>query len=293
MIELTSFSEHRVALAFSDYLSSIGISNQLEVEPDRFAVLLRDDADADRARVELDAFMKNPQDARYWQASWTSGKTIHKPLDPNAPGITDGWKRFIVETGTVTLIGIAWCLLSFGAMQWWGNNYVSAMLFPADWKALGHDYWRLFTPVLLHANAMHLIFNLLWWYLLANLVEKSQSRLQLVGLSVCIALVSNLAQFAYGGSNLFGGLSGVIYGLLGYIWLYPLVNPVVRFRLRGAIVGFMVGWMVIGYIGVLEPVFGRMANAAHLSGFLTGMVLGVVFGVSDRLSGKGGRGSAA
>ena len=66
MIELASFSEHRVALAFSDYLRSVGIPNHLEVEPDRFAVLLNADEDMERARRELDDFMRNPGDARYW-----------------------------------------------------------------------------------------------------------------------------------------------------------------------------------------------------------------------------------
>lgn len=286
MIELASFSEHRVALAFSDYLRSVGITNHLEVEPDRFAVLLNADEDMERARRELEDFMRNPGDARYWQASWTSGRRIERPLDPNAPGMLEGWKRFIVQTGTVTLVVMAWCLLSFAAIQWWGNDYLLAMVFPEDWNHLGHEYWRLLTPVLLHANLMHLVFNLLWWYLLGNLVEKTQSGFQLAAVSLTCALVSNLAQYAYGGSNLFGGLSAVVYGLLGYIWMYPLCNPAVRFRLRGAILGFMIGWMMIGFSGLLDNVFGKMANAAHLSGFLTGVGLGVLFGLSDRFSGK-------
>ena len=40
MIELAAFEEHRVALAFSDYLKSIGIANTIEVEPDRFSIII-------------------------------------------------------------------------------------------------------------------------------------------------------------------------------------------------------------------------------------------------------------
>ena len=49
MIELASFAEHRIALAFSDYLVSIGIANRIEVETDRFAIFLRSDKDLERA----------------------------------------------------------------------------------------------------------------------------------------------------------------------------------------------------------------------------------------------------
>jgi len=49
MIELTAFKEQRIALALSDYLRSIGIANHIEVEPDRFAIMLNHPDDTERA----------------------------------------------------------------------------------------------------------------------------------------------------------------------------------------------------------------------------------------------------
>ena len=76
----------------------------------------------------------------------------------------------------------------------------------------------------------------------------------------------------------------MVYGLLGYIWLYPLVNPRVGFRINPAIVMFMVGWLVVGYSGILDSVLGKMANTAHLIGLLTGLFLGVIFGLLHRFA---------
>jgi GlpG protein len=66
--------------------------------------------------------------------------------------------------------------------------------------------------------------------------------------------------------------------------LYPLANPRVGFRLNPVIVIFMVGWLAIGYSGILDNVLGKMANDAHLIGLLAGVILGVAFGLLHRLT---------
>ena len=47
----------------------------------------------------------------------------------------------------------------------------------------------------------------------------------LLGFTLLFALVSNLAQYVFGGAAIFGGLSGVLYGLLGHCWLYQQLAP--------------------------------------------------------------------
>ena len=98
MIELAAFKEHRVILALSDYLKSIGISNNIEVEPDRFALILHKQEDVERAEKELAAFLQNPQAARYWQASWQTGQVIKQKIDTDSVGL------FVGAFGRVYLI---------------------------------------------------------------------------------------------------------------------------------------------------------------------------------------------
>ncbi|WP_419831593.1 rhomboid family intramembrane serine protease [Endozoicomonas atrinae] len=79
----------------------------------------------------------------------------------------------------------------------------------------------------------------------------------------------------------FGGLSGVVYAVLGYVWVYGKVRPSYPFQLSPAIMYMMVAWMLIGFSGLLDEVVGPMANPAHLAGLVCGILLGVTFGIRD------------
>lgn len=287
MIELVAFKEHRLALALSDYLKSIGIANTIDVEPDRFAIILSQEENVPRAKQVLQHFMTNPQDARYWQASWHTGQLIQQPLDgANSVGLRQIIHNLWARSGVFTLSIALICVVIYGLLLSIGQAVFDALSYPTDIKHT-HEYWRLISPVFLHFSAMHLIFNLIWWWDLGGLIERTQSKMQLFGVFLATALLSNLGQsLAFGNANNFGGLSGVVYGLLGYVWLYPLANPRVGFRLNTAIVIFMIAWLAIGYSGILDNVLGKMANDAHLIGLLTGVILGCAFGVLHRLNAK-------
>jgi GlpG protein len=285
MIELTAFREQRIALALSDYLRSLGIANHIDVEPDRFAIILNNAEDTARANQELDGFLHNPNDARYWQASWQTGQIVKPISQANEIGIKDVLHNLWARSGILTLFVSVICIAVFLALEAVGKPIFDALSYPAVFTELqtSHEYWRLLTPVFLHFGAMHIIFNLMWWWELGGLIERTQSKMQLLGVFLATALLSNFAQFISFGAG-FGGLSGVVYGLLGYIWLYPIVNPRIGFRINPAIIMFMVGWLVVGYSGILDSILGEMANTAHLIGLLTGVFLGVVFGLLHRLS---------
>jgi GlpG protein len=99
-------------------------------------------------------------------------------------------------------------------------------------------------------------------------------------LFLVIAIVSNGSQYAFGGYGLFGGMSGVVYGLLGFSWVAPLLHPAWRIQPTPALMLFMVGWLVLCMAGLVEVLgFGAIANAAHLGGLLCGAVLGALFGM--------------
>lgn len=94
----------------------------------------------------------------------------------------------------------------------------------ADSLAAG-QWWRLFTPMLLHFGILHLAMNGMWYWELGRRIESRQGSINLLGLTLLFSLVSNYAQFAWSGPSLFGGLSGVLYGLLGHCWIFQLLAP--------------------------------------------------------------------
>lgn len=132
------------------------------------------------------------------------------------------------------------------------------------------EFWRIFTPAFLHFSVLgsplvHLLFNGLLWFVFAGAVESVEGRPRLLVLFLFATLGSNIAAYLAYGSR-FGGLSGVVYALIGYLYLsrrhnaayLPVLTPQMMY-------GFIV-WLALCYTGL----FGPVANAAHLSGVLIG-----------------------
>ena len=151
-------------------------------------------------------------------------------------------------------------------------------------QTIDGQYWRLITPAFLHFGWLHIVFNCLWLWDLGRRVEQVMGHLNMFMLFLVIAVVSNTSQFEFGGGGLFGGMSGVVYGLLGFSWAAPQLQPAWPIQPPKAIMIFMVGWLVVCMSGMVEVLgFGAIANAAHLGGLLCGAVVGVVFAGLSRL----------
>ncbi len=160
---------------------------------------------------------------------------------------------------------------------------ISEYLQPTLPEIFTGEVWRLVTPVFLHFGIFHIVFNMLWTWELGRLIEWRQGIWQLGALTLIVSIVANLAQYFVSGP-LFGGMSGVIYGYFGYVWVQNLTNPRFGVQLNPAIVKLMLGWFVICWTGLLEKIFGiAIANTAHTAGLISGMVVSlIVSGIVQR-----------
>jgi len=139
------------------------------------------------------------------------------------------------------------------------------------------EWWRLITPTFLHFSLTHLIFNCLWIYILGSKIELIDGRGVFLTLFLISGLSSNLGQYFFTGDYLFGGLSGVVYGLLGYCFILDLENRGQRYDLPNTLYIFMFIWLLIGFTGLLKIFgFGNVANIAHLVGMIAGFILGLI-----------------
>ena len=120
---------------------------------------------------------------------------------------------------------------------------------------------------------------MMWLWELGRLVEIRQSTLILAVTILILALISNTVQYLWGGGNNFGGMSGVVYGLFGYIWMWQLFDPRRGIGLPGSLIFFMLLSLVIMTVLGLEMI----ANAAHLGGFFAGVLLGAILGTISRI----------
>lgn len=141
------------------------------------------------------------------------------------------------------------------------------------------DFARMLTPILLHGGLLHLLFNMMWTWELGPRIERAQSTLALARTIVVLALISNTVQYLYGGSRNFGGMSGVVYGLFAYIWMWQVVNPRKGLSLPGSLILFMVASLVIMTLLDLQMI----ANEAHLGGFVAGIVYGAGTALASRV----------
>lgn len=140
--------------------------------------------------------------------------------------------------------------------------------------------WRLFTPDFLHFSWTHIVFNSVMLWFLGSQVEWFDGRGRLIVLFIVTSLFSNVLQYVVSGP-LFGGLSGVVYGILGYCWLSQRTHP--RFQFPPALVTFAVVWMVIGFTPLPEMLgLGSMANEAHLGGFVAGLALAAILPAGNK-----------
>ncbi|HUE94233.1 rhomboid family intramembrane serine protease [Pseudomonas sp.] len=147
------------------------------------------------------------------------------------------------------------------------------------------QWWRLLTPMLIHFGILHLAMNTLWYWELGRRVEARQGPWILLGLTLIFSLAANFAQYLWAGPSLFGGLSGVLYGLLGHCWLFQRLAPNAAYRLPPGVLVMMLAWLLICMTGIFELLqFGAIANAAHVGGLLAGCLTGLLGGALARRS---------
>ncbi|ABZ78758.1 Rhomboid family protein [Shewanella halifaxensis HAW-EB4] len=272
MIEIGRLPNGRAAQALIDYLKGLNIDCELVPTEQGVALMIHDQNHFDRAHREFQAFIHNPYDEKYLVASWENGNTQTK-LDYGNPSL-QLVSQFVTGAGPLTLLVFFVCVIIYGAMSLGFANPIFEQLsfFGAIPSATLSEFWRLFTPSLMHFSAMHIIFNLLWWWYLGGKIENKIGFTPLFILLIVGGTLPNILQYYMAGPN-FGGLSGVVYAVVGYTWVMGVKRPELGIGLPPAYIGFMLLWLVLGF----TDMFGlSIANGAHLGGLLVGVIQGFI-----------------
>jgi GlpG protein len=145
------------------------------------------------------------------------------------------------------------------------------------------EIWRFFTPALLHGDIFHIFFNMLWLMVLGKQIEQRVKASRYVLFIVLIGIFSNTAQYLMSGSN-FVGFSGILCGMLTFIWVRQNQTPWEGYQLDRLTFSFMMffilGMALLQVLSfVLELFFQidiapNIANTAHLSGAFIGLLFG-------------------
>ncbi len=282
------------ARLFSDYLYVLGIENQVEEEDSpTWSLWIHSDEHLERARELLIQFSVDSENPRYRQGAKSAEE--RRALAQQADGaarrrMIDGRqalsRQATLALGPLTLLFIA-VSVTVSLISNFGDrpNLISSlfvsspMSLHSTWlerllsmREIGQgQVWRVFTPIFIHYGFIHLLFNMLWLKDLGTAIERQESTGALAIMILTIAGISNLAQFMTHGPN-FGGMSGVVYGLLGYIWIRGKCDPFSGYHVPTPTVVFMGVWFFACILGWIANV----ANVVHGVGLAIGIVWGYV-----------------
>jgi len=271
------------ARTFGDFLYVQGIETEFEEDEKRWAIWVHAEEHLGTAARLLEEFRANPRDPRF-----QAGSPAEK-LRQQAEAEDAAYRKRVVPStkmfhglsgygfGFVTYALIVVCAIVFFISKWGEDKASIAALFISELQRgrsggfglieIRHgEIWRLITPMFIHFGPFHILFNLLMLRDLGSLFEARLGPNYLIAFVPVVSAVSNLAEYTFSGHVVFGGMSGVVYGLIGYAWIRGRLDPAAGVILDRQSWIMAMFWFFLCFIG------GRhIANYAHAGGLLLGM----------------------
>ena len=145
------------------------------------------------------------------------------------------------------------------------------------------QYWRLLTPVFLHFGIFHILFNGAILWSMGTRIERAKGSFHYLLLVIVMGVISNIAQHLSHPNTIFGGLSGVVYGVIGYIAVYQQLMPHPLLQFNRTLIRVFILWLLLGFTGLIDLIIpGSVANMSHLAGLLAGAGIGYIIAVKDK-----------
>jgi len=153
---------------------------------------------------------------------------------------------------------------------------LSAMGAPQAYEIWNGKYWALFTSAFVHASWWHLAFNLYWTWLLGRVLERALGSWKFLAYFLSAAAVSAGTELAFTTTTGIG-LSGVLYGIFGFLWMRREFIPGASRVLPPATIRLLLLWLVLCF-GLTAAKVLMIANGAHVGGLLFGVLVGLSAG---------------
>ena len=297
MRRVGELQSEQAARSFHDALVSRGIENTAEQEDGGTISIWVHDDDHITEAARLFALFRSIPDAPEFREATAKAKVIRAELvkadRKRRSAVVDearvGYERNFASSGLVTifLVVLAVAVTAYtGFMNSPTGNRAALDRLHISEKMFTHgvsggasqflpevragEVWRLITPIFLHGDWMHIIFNMMMLVQLGRFIESRFGGAKLLALVMAIGIGSNLAEYLWK-SPWFGGMSGVNYGLFGFLWMKGKFGRDQGWQLNPQTVQLMLMWMVLCFTGMLGPI----ANGAHVGGLLIGALLGI------------------
>lgn len=306
MRQVGTLSDEREATQFAAWLVTQRIEALAEQEGEQWVVWVRDEDRLREAREALVHFREHPQDAKYQHAERSAeamlreGEARRQQSQKNVVEMRGRWGTPGSLGGgaprrcpLVMLIAAASILVAIltdaGASK--SSDVMLGLLFadPRAWMVGGDmwssvangEVWRLITPIFIHFGWIHLLMNLFIFWDFGGQIENRRGSVLFVLLVVALAIASNCGQALEMDLRervgRFGGLSGVGYGLFGYLLVKVRFDNTAGYMLSQGTTILLLIWFAVCIAGEFPPLNESLgfnaANSAHAVGFVLGMAI--------------------
>lgn len=238
------------------------------------------------------ARIEDAEQVKIWVQQWQSGELSQKPdaAEQTPWQVSAHQKALLFSRIPVTVVMMLALWLIFGAQQIGLVIQLDWLLEPSLWTGEKLDFnsfwqndaYRWWAPALIHLSLMHIVMNSFWWWVLAKEIEMHDGHSGLILLTLLLALGSAYAQYLAVGPY-FAGLSGVTYGLMGWVWgrqyRYRHISTP-RYDLPSWLFPFMMVSMVV--IIMFDSAFGglNIGHESHIAGALLGVLTAIMWPVT-------------
>ncbi|MFT4765688.1 MAG: GlpG protein [Oleispira sp.] len=235
---------------------------------------------------------EDAEQVKIWVEAWQAGQLSAKPDSLERTPWQVNVQQYLIQCSrfpitVIMLLLVAGIFFSqqfglFGLESWlleavvWSGEKLD---FTSFWN---NDIYRWFSPALIHLSFMHLLMNSFWWWVLAKEIEVHDGHIGLILLVLVLAVGSAFAQYLAVGPY-FAGLSGVVYGLMGWAWGRQSFKQT-YYQLPSWLFPFMIVTMVIMMMVDGAGMSLNIGHESHLAGAVIGVLLALIWPQNKRLS---------
>lgn len=144
----------------------------------------------------------------------------------------------------------------------YGANYNPAII--------DGEWWRIISSMFLHIGLLHVFMNMLALYYLGTTVERIYGSVRFLIIYMSAGIGGGLASFAFT-STVSAGASGALFGLLGALLFFGVMNKKLFFQTMGKGIIVLIGLNLI--FGFSVP---QIDNSAHIGGLITGFIAAII-----------------
>jgi GlpG protein len=282
-----TLADQHDAATFVDYLLTLDVSARAERSGEQWELWILDEDRIGEAKQALTEFTANRGDPKYRAAAAEADqlrrRRVEQALEARRKQMPVPSARLSSRGRRPVTMMLLFATAAVFLVSEFGRNtkavhqlYISEWIAPTtvlgrptfDCPEIRHgEVWRIFSPMLVHLTILHFVFNMFMFVEFGTVIEERRGSIVFAGLVAFTSAVGNLAQLFVAGPS-FGGMSGVVYGLFGYLMVKSEYEPHLGFFMQPITMVIMGAWLVAGLTGLVEHV----ANATHLGGFIAGAV---------------------